>query len=195
MVLFAFNVGPIKVDIPLPWKKSIKHLYANFAGTYNFLQRNLSHVSDLHDVASLIRRKINDLDPASLHRIEDKMADEPRFYGPIVHLLKSQSLPILQRILVKSSAKPPVIEHRYVDEAMKMAEGSVRKSRGYRFLEWPFQILNALNIQRFDQKVKLRDSDGSESSDTDENGSDSSDDEEQGADANILLAREIPQGK
>ena len=197
LVMFNFNIGPIKVSLPLPWKKSGRHLYANFSGAYNFLQKHLSHVSDLSNVAPRLRREVSELNPASLHRIEEKKADQPKMFGQIMHLLKSPSLPNSQQILVKATAKPPVIAHAMIDEGMKRKEGSIRLTTGHRFLEWPYQILNGLNLQRFDHKVKLRDSDmDSQSSDTDENGSDDSDnDEEQGADANIHVDMNISPGK
>ena len=194
-MIFRFNVGPIKLSLPLPWKKSLKHLYANYCGAYNFLQKNLAHIEDLQSVAGHIRRKIDDLNPASLHQINETRAEEPKLFGSVMGLLKCPALPKAQQLLVKSSAKPPVMEHGHMDMAMKTKEGIIRQSEGHRFLEWPFQILNSLNLQRFQQKVKMRDSDlESQSSDTDENGDDGDDDEEQGADANIRMEINIHPG-
>ena len=196
LVLFRFNVGPTKLSLPLPWKKSLKHLYANYVGAYNFLQKNLAHVSDLGTVASYLRRQVDEMNPASLHQIEEIRADKPIKFGQIMNLLKSPALPNAQQLLVKATAQPPVIAHDQMDLVMRTKEGEVRQADGYRFLEWPFQILNSLNLQRYDQKVKMRDSDlDSQSSDTDENGEDSEDDDEQGADANIQLMTTSPCGK
>ena len=197
MVLFKFNVGPIKVSVMLPWKKSLKHLYANYVGAYNFLQKNLAHVNDLQNVEGMLRRKVDEMNPASLHRIENKLADEPKAFGQVMNLLKSPALPNAQRLLVNASAKPPVIENNTVDLAMTIKEGRIRQGKGYRFLEWPFQILNSLNLERFDHVIKMRDNDmDSQSSDTDENGNDDSgDDDEQGADADVQMAMDISPGE
>ena len=181
----------------LPWKKSLKHLYANYVGAYNFLQKNLAHVNDLQNVEGMLRRKVDEMNPASLHRIENKLADEPKAFGQVMNLLKSPALPNAQRLLVNASAKPPVIENNTVDLAMTIKEGRIRQGKGYRFLEWPFQILNSLNLERFDHVIKMRDNDmDSQSSDTDENGNDDSgDDDEQGADADVQMAMDISPGE
>ena len=145
----------------------------------------------------MIRHQIENMNPASLYGIEENCAEEPKSFGIMMGLLRSPALPNAQKILVKATAKPPVIEHSNIDIAMKIIEGRKRQEKGHRFLEWPFQVLNSLNLQRYDQRIKLRDSDiESQSSDTDENGEDSDgDDEEQGADANIMLDSAMSPGK
>ena len=188
-MFFHFHVGPIRLSLPLPWKKSTTHLLANFIGCYTFLTQTLRSVSTLENVDVLIKRKIDQLDLATFRNLESKMAEEPRLFGVFSSEFRCPALPMIQQLLIQAHAFPPVIENSLVGTTMMMQEGTVRQAKGYRYLEWPYYVLNGLNLKRFNESTKLRLSDLSDTeSDTDENGSDGSDDDEQGADANIVIS-------
>ena len=156
---------------------------------------HLSSISNLDHAAGHLMAKIDELQYDKTRRSDAKMAPQPTEFGTFPAGFKSPAMPVIQQLLAMSHAKPPVMRNYFVDFALRQNNDN-RRSKGFRYLEWPAFILDGLNLRRYDQVLKMRNpTSDSTDSETDENGDSGSDDEEQGADAQIMVDNQLEDGK